>query len=104
MTFSIHSEASGVSIPVEGIYYNGGLPYVFINTGRAYQPIQVVIPASDGETAIIEAANKNIRLTRGLRFQYHDDDDEESSASPTPSFTPAPTAVPTPTPKPTPVP
>ena len=44
MTFSIHSEASGVSIPVEGIYYNGGLPYVFINTGRAYQPIQVVIP------------------------------------------------------------
>ena len=104
MTFSIHSEASGVSIPVEGIYYNGGLPYVFINTGRAYQPIQVVIPASDGETAIIEAANKNIRLTPGLRFQYHDDDDEESSASPTPSFTPAPTAVPTPTPKPTPVP
>ena len=104
MTFSIHSEASGVSIPVEGIYYNGGLPYVFINTGRAYQPIQVVIPASDGETAIIEAANKNIRLTRGLRFQHHDDDDEESSASPTPSFTPAPTAVPTPTPKPTPVP
>ena len=104
MTFSIHSEASGVSIPVKGIYYNGGLPYVFINTGRAYQPIQVVIPASDGETAIIEAANKNIRLTRGLRFQYHDDDDEESSASPTPSFTPAPTAVPTPTPKPTPVP
>ena len=104
MTFSIHSEASGVSIPVEGIYYNGGLPYVFINTGRAYQPIQVVIPASDGETAIIEAANRNIRLTRGLRFQYHDDDDEESSASPTPSFTPAPTAVPTPTPKPTPVP
>ena len=104
MTFSIHSEASGVSIPVEGIYYNGGLPYVFINTGRAYQPIQVVIPASDGETAIIEAANKNIRLTRGLRFQYHDDDDEASSASPTPSFTPAPTAVPTPTPKPTPVP
>ena len=104
MTFSIHSEASGVSIPVEGIYYNGGLPYVYINTGRAYQPIQVVIPASDGETAIIEAANKNIRLTRGLRFQYHDDDYEESSASPTPSFTPAPTAVPTPTPKPTPVP
>ena len=104
MTFSIHSSASGVSIPVEGLYFNGGIPYVFINTGRAYQPIQVVIPASDGETAIIEAANKNIRLTRGLRFQYHDDDDEESSASPTPSFTPAPTAVPTPTPKPTPVP
>lgn len=104
MTFSIRTEASGVSIPVEGLYFNGGIPYVFINTGRAYQPIQVVIPASDGETAIIEAANKNIRLTRGLRFQYHDDDDEESSASPTPSFTPAPTAVPTPTPKPTPVP
>ena len=104
MTFSIHSEASGVSIPVKGLYYNGGIPYVFINTGRAYQPIQVVIPASDGETAIIEAADRNIRLTRGLRFQYHDDDDEEESASPTPSNTPAPTAVPTATPKPTPVP
>ena len=103
MTFSIHSEASGVSIPVKGLYYNGGIPYVFINTGRAYQPIQVVIPASDGETAIIEAADRNIRLTRGLRFQYHDDDEEES-ASPTPSNTPAPTAVPTATPKPTPVP
>ncbi len=104
MTFSIHSEASGVSIPVKGLYYNGGIPYVFINTGRAYQPIQVVIPASDGETAIIEAADRNIRLTRGLRFQYHDDDDEGESASPTPSNTPAPTAVPTATPKPTPVP
>ena len=105
MTFSIHSSASGVSIPVEGLYFNGGIPYVFINTGRAYQPIQVVIPASDGETAIIEAADKNIRLTRGLRFQYHDeDDDEESSATPTPAYSPAPTAVPTPTPRPTPVP
>lgn len=104
MTFSIRSEASGVSIPVEGLYYNGGVPYVFINTGRAYQPIQVVIPASDGKTAIIEAADKNIRLTRGLRFQYHDDDDEGSSATPAPTDTPAPTAVPTPTPRPTPVP
>lgn len=104
MTFSIYSEASGVSIPVKGLYYNGGIPYVFINTGRAYQPIQVVIPASDGETAIIEAADRNIRLTRGLRFQYHDDDDEEPGPSPTPSNTPAPTAVPTPTPRPTPVP
>ena len=104
MTFSIHSSASGVSIPVEGLYFNGGVPYVFINTGRAYQPIQVVIPASDGETAIIEAADKNIRLTRGLRFQYHDEDDDESSATPTPAFSPAPTAVPTPTPRPTPVP
>ena len=105
MTFSIHSSASGVSIPVKGLYFNGGVPYVFINTGRAYQPIQVVIPASDGETAIIEAADKNIRLTRGLRFQYHDDDDDEgSSATPTPAYSPAPTPVPTPTPRPTPVP
>ena len=104
MTFSIHSQASGVSIPVKGLYFNGGIPYVFINTGRAYQPIQVVIPASDGETAIIEAADKNIRLTRGLRFQYHDDDDDEASASPTPAYSPVPTAVPTPTPRPTPVP
>ena len=104
MTFSIHSTASGVSIPVKGLYFNGGVPYVFINTGRAYQPIQVVIPASDGETAIIEAADKNIHLNRGLRFQYHEEDDDESSASPTPSYSPAPTAVPTPTPRPTPVP
>ncbi len=104
MTFSIHSSASGVSIPVEGLYFNGGIPYVFINTGRAYQPIQVVIPASDGETAVIEAADKNIHLTRGLRFQYHDEDDDESSATPTPAFSPVPTAVPTPTPRPTPVP
>ncbi len=105
MTFSIHSQASGVSIPVKGLYYNGGIPYVFINTGRAYQPIQVVIPASDGETAIIEAADKNIRLTRGLRFQYHDDDDDdEGGPTPTPSNSPAPTPVPTATPRPTPVP
>ena len=104
MTFSIRSEASGVSVPVKGLYFNGGVPYVFINTGRAYQPIQVVIPASDGETAIIEAADKNIHLTRGLRFQYHKEESEESSATPTPAFTPAPTPVPTPTPRPTPVP
>ena len=104
MTFSIHSQASGVSIPVDGLYFNGGVPFVFINTGRAYQPIQVVIPASDGETAIIEAADKNIRLTRGLRFQYHDEDDDESSATAAPSFSPVPTAIPTPTPRPTPVP
>ena len=104
MTFSIHSEASGVSIPVEGIYYNGGLPYVFINTGRAYQPIQVVIPATDGETAVIDAADKNIHLTRGLRFQYHDDDDDEPAATEAPAYTPAPTPVPTVTPRPTPVP
>lgn len=105
MTFSIRMEASGVSVPVKGLYFNGGVPYVYINTGRAYQPIQVVIPASDGETAIIEAADKNIRLTRGLRFQYHDDDDDEdSSATPTPAYTAAPTPTPTPTPKPTPIP
>ena len=106
MTFSIHSEASGVSIPVKGLYFNGGIPYVFINTGRAYQPIQVVIPASDGETAIIEAADRNIHLTRGLRFQYHeeDEDDDASSATAEPSFSPVPTPMPTPTPRPTPVP
>ncbi len=104
MTFSIHSQGSGVSIPVEGLYFNGGLPYVFINTGRAYQPIQVVIPASDGETAIIEAADKNIHLTRGLRFQYHDEDDDEASATATPAYSPTPTAAPTPTIRPTPVP
>lgn len=104
MTFSIHSAASGVSIPVKGLYFNGGVPFVFLNTGRAYQPIQVVIPASDGETAIIEAADKNIRLNRGLKFQYHDDDDDEPAATPTPAFSPAPTPVPTPTPRPTPVP
>ena len=104
MTFSIHSQASGISIPVKGIYFNGGVPYVFINTGRAYQPIQVVIPASDGETAIIEAADKNIHLTRGLRFQYHDEDDDESSATATPAFSPTPSPVPTATPRPTPVP
>lgn len=104
MTFTIHSEASGVSIPVKGLYFNGGIPYVFINTGRAYQPIQVVIPASDGETAIIEAADRNIHLTRGLRFQYHDDDDDEAEPTATPAYTAAPTAVPTPTPKATPVP
>ena len=104
MTFSIRSEASGVSIPVKGLYFNGGVPYVFINTGRAYQPIQVVIPASDGETAIIEAADKNIHLTRGLRFQYQEKSSSDSSATPTPSYTAAPTPVPTPTPRPTPVP
>ena len=104
MTFSIHTAASGVSIPVEGLYFNGGVPFVFLNTGRAYQPIQVVIPASDGETAIIEAADKNIRLNRGLKFQYHEDDDDEPAATATPAFSPAPTPVPTPTPRPTPVP
>ncbi|MBR0205864.1 MAG: hypothetical protein IJQ45_03865 [Clostridia bacterium] len=104
MTFSIRSEASGVSIPVKGLYFNGGVPYVFINTGRTYQPIQVVISASDGETAIIEAADKNIHLTRGLRFQYQEKSSSDSSATPTPSYTAAPTPVPTPTPRPTPVP
>ena len=104
MTFSIHSQASGVSIPVKGLYFNGGIPYVFINTGRAYQPIQVVIPATDGETAVIDAADKNIHLTRGLRFQYHDDDDDEPAATEAPAYTPAPTPVPTATPRPTPVP
>ena len=104
MTFTIHSGASGVSIPVKGLYFNGGIPYVFINTGRAYQPIQVVITASDGETAIIEAADKNIRLTRGLRFQYQEKSSSDSSATPTPAYSPAPTPVPSPTPRPTPVP
>ena len=105
MTFSIHSEASGVSVPVKGLYFNGGVPYVFINTGRAYQPIQVVISASDGETAVIEAADKNIHLTRGLRFQYHkEESSSESSVTPTPAYSPAPTPVPTPTPRPSPVP
>ena len=104
MTFSIHTVASGVSIPVKGLYFNGGVPYVFVNTGRAYQPIQVVISASDGETAIIEAADKNIRLNRGLRFQYHDEDDDEPSATPTPAFSPTPSPTPAPTPRPTPVP
>ena len=104
MTFSIHSAASGVSIPVKGLYFNGGVPFVFLNTGRAYQPIQVVIPATDGETAVIDAADKNIHLTRGLRFQYHDDDDDEPAATEAPAYTPAPTPVPTATPRPTPVP
>ena len=104
MTFSIHIAAAGTSIPVKGLYFNGGIPYVFINTGRAYQPIQVVIPATDGETAVIDAADKNIHLTRGLRFQYHDDDDDEPAATEAPAYTPAPTPVPTATPRPTPVP
>jgi hypothetical protein len=104
MTFSVHIAAAGTSIPVKGLYFNGGIPYVFINTGRAYQPIQVVIPATDGETAVIDAADKNIHLTRGLRFQYHDDDDDEPAATEAPAYTPAPTPVPTATPRPTPVP
>ena len=104
MTFSIQSSATGTTIPVDGIYFNGGLPYVFLNTGRVYQPIQVVSPASDGETAVIEAADKNIRLSRGLRFRYHDDDDEGAGPTAAPADSPAPTAVPTATPRPTPVP
>lgn len=103
MTFTIHTMASGVSIPVKGIYFNGGIPYVFMNTGRVYQPIQVVIPSSDGETAIIQAADPSIQLTRGLRFEYHDEEEQSSptSAPQAPaSATPAPTSTPRPTPVP----
>ena len=55
-------------------------------------------------SAVIDAADKNIHLTRGLRFQYHDDDDDEPAATEAPAYTPAPTPVPTATPRPTPVP
>lgn len=99
MDLSIHYEGSGTSVPVEGIYFNGGVPYLYVYTGKDYQPIKIEILCSDGETAVIRAADSQIQLKSGIRFLYYeeDEDDAEPTATPIPSATPTPTASPTPT-------
>lgn len=71
--FTVKNTASGVSIPVEGLYFNGGVPYVYIYTGTSYEPVAVEILAADEKTAVIRAANKAIQLRSGLKFEYHED-------------------------------
>lgn len=99
MDLSIHYEGSGTSVPVEGIYFNGGVPYLYVYTGKDYQPIKIEILCSDGETAVIRAADSQIQLKSGIRFLYYEEDEEdaEPTATPIPSATPTPTASPTPT-------
>lgn len=99
MDLSIHYEGSGTSVPVEGIYFNGGVPYLYVYTGKDYQPIKIEILCADEETAVIRAADSQIQLKSGIRFLYYEEDEEdaEPTATPIPSATPTPTASPTPT-------
>lgn len=98
MDLSIHYEGSGTSVPVEGIYFNGGVPYLFVFTGTDYQPIKIEILCADEETAVIRAADRQIQLKSGIRFLYYEEDEDEAQ----PTATPLPTPSPSPTPSPTP--
>lgn len=98
MDLSIHYEGSGTAVPVDGIYFNGGVPYLYVYTGKDYQPIKIEILCADEETAVIRAADSQIQLKSGIRFLYYEEDeDAEPTATPLPSATPTPTASPTPT-------
>lgn len=103
MELKIRYSAGGISVPVEGIYFNNGVPYLYVNTGLSYEPIQIEILCADEDTAVIQAKDRAIQLHSGLKFEYHDEDDEEE-AEPTPAPSPEPTPEPTSTPAPTPAP
>lgn len=78
ISLTVSSEASGVSIPVKGLYFNNGVPYVYIYTsGGTYEPLPVMILCANEETAVIRAQNPSIQLRPKLKFEYH----KEESAS-----------------------
>ena len=95
MVFTMGTTASGVSIPVAGLYFNGGVPYVYVYTGSSYEPVAVEILASDGETAVVQAKNKEIQLKEGLKFEYHEEPAADTS---TPTATPPAATEPSATP------
>lgn len=72
IALTVASEASGVSVPVEGLYFNNGVPYVYIFTSNGtYEPVEVVILCADEKTAVIRAKNPSIQLRPRLKFEYH---------------------------------
>lgn len=78
IALTVSTEASGVSVPVEGLFFNNGVPYVYIyTTNGTYEPLEVVILCADEKTAVIRAKNQNVQLKSGIKFEYH----EEQEAS-----------------------
>ena len=72
LAVTVSTEASGVSVPVAGLYFSDGVPYVYVYTSAGtYEPVQVVILSADEETAVIRAKNPNIQLRAKLKFEYH---------------------------------
>lgn len=73
LAVTVSSEASGVSIPVEGLYFDNGVPYIYVYTsGATYEPLEVVILCADEEKAVIRAKNPSIQLRPKLKFEYHE--------------------------------
>ena len=74
---SVSSTASGITIPVEGLYFNNGVPFIYVlTTGGTYEPIEVVILCANDEEAVIRAKNTEIQLREKLRFEYHEDEED----------------------------
>jgi hypothetical protein len=95
MDLSIHYTGSGTAVPVDGIYFNGGVPYLYVYTGNGYSPIKIEILCADDKTAVIRAADRQIQLKSGIRFLYYE---EPSADEAGPTATPIPTATPSPAP------
>ena len=77
IALTVANEASGVSVPVEGLYFSNGVPYVYIYTSRAtYEPVPVVILCADEQTAVIRAKDPNIQLRAKLKFEYHKEEED----------------------------
>lgn len=76
VALTVSSEASGVSIPVEGLFFNNGIPYIYVFTSSGtYEPLEVVILSASEETAVIRAKNPSIQLRPKLKFEYHEEED-----------------------------
>lgn len=91
MPLTIHSGASGVAIPLNGLTYVDGVPTVYVLFNGEYYPIPVRILASNGKVAVIVAVDSSINLSAGLRFKYYSAPSETAAPA-----TPEPTELPTP--------
>ncbi len=92
-TFVFEKQLTGVSVPIDVLYYIDGVPMLDVKSGSEYVPVAVHILGSNEEIAIIEAQNPAITLNAGLRYQENKSAGEEADEE-EPTDTAAPSASP----------
>ncbi|MDO4564894.1 MAG: HlyD family efflux transporter periplasmic adaptor subunit [Clostridia bacterium] len=68
-TFTFARSASGVSVRLDGLVYENGVPSLMVKQSDGYVSIPVYILSSDDKNAIVVARDSNIQLRSGLRYQ-----------------------------------
>lgn len=92
-TFVLEKQLTGVSVPVDVLYYVDGVPTLDVRSGSEYVPVAVHILGSNEEIAIIEAQNPSLTLNAGLRYQENKSAEDEAEET-EPTDTSEPTTSP----------